>query len=278
MIIFTRKEELKKHLKSHFSSKNIGFVPTMGALHEGHISLIKESIKKCEITICSIFINPTQFNGKSDLIKYPKTLKQDIDKLIEYKCDILYQPEAEDLYTKNETRKSFLLRGIDQELEGAFRPNHFNGVATIVEKLLNIIKPNISFFGMKDIQQLMVIKELVKTKKINTHIIGLPTVREKNGLAKSSRNIHLSKKNRKQASLIFKQLTFCKQNITSDNINIILEKAKEKLIKEKIKIEYFELINLDSFKSSDKIFTDKKYAICVAAYIAGIRLIDNIIL
>ena len=278
MIIFTRKEELKKHLKSHFLSKNIGFVPTMGALHEGHISLIKESIKKCEITICSIFINPTQFNGKSDLIKYPKTLKQDIDKLIEYKCDILYQPEAEDLYTKNETRKSFLLRGIDQQLEGAFRPNHFNGVATIVEKLLNIIKPNISFFGMKDIQQLMVIKELVKTKKINTQIIGLPTVREKNGLAKSSRNIHLSEKNRKQASLIFKQLTFCKQNITSDNINITLEKAKEKLIKEKIKIEYFELINLDSFKSSDKIFTDKKYAICVAVYIAGIRLIDNIIL
>ena len=278
MIIFTRKEELKKHLKSHFSSKNIGFVPTMGALHEGHISLIKESIKKCEITICSIFINPTQFNGKSDLIKYPKTLKQDIDKLIEYKCDILYQPEAEDLYTKNETRKSFLLRGIDQQLEGAFRPNHFNGVATIVEKLLNIIKPNISFFGMKDIQQLMVIKELVKTKKINTQIIGLPTVREKNGLAKSSRNIHLSEKNKKQASLIFKQLTFCKQNITSDNINITLEKAKEKLIKEKIKIEYFELINLDSFKSSDKIFTDKKYAICVAVYIAGIRLIDNIIL
>ena len=278
MIIFTRKEELKKHLKSHFLSTNIGFVPTMGALHEGHISLIKESIKKCEITICSIFINPTQFNGKSDLIKYPKTLKQDIDKLIEYKCDILYQPEAEDLYTKNETRKSFLLRGIDQELEGAFRPNHFNGVATIVEKLLNIIKPNISFFGIKDIQQLMVIKELVKTKKINTQIIGLPTVREKNGLAKSSRNIHLSEKNKKQASLIFKQLTFCKQNITSDNINITLEKAKEKLIKEKIKIEYFELINLDSFKSSDKIFTDKKYAICVAVYIAGIRLIDNIIL
>jgi len=278
MIIFTRKEELKKHLKSHFLSTNIGFVPTMGALHEGHISLIKESIKKCEITICSIFINPTQFNGKSDLIKYPKTLKQDIDKLIEYKCDILYQPEAEDLYTKNETRKSFLLRGIDQELEGAFRPNHFNGVATIVEKLLNIIKPDFSFFGIKDIQQLMVIKELVKTKKINTQIIGLPTVREKNGLAKSSRNIHLSEKNRKQASLIFKQLTFCKQNITSDNINITLEKAKEKLIKEKIKIEYFELINLDSFKSSDKIFTDKKYAICVAVYIAGIRLIDNIIL
>lgn len=278
MIIFTRKEELKKHLKSHFLSKNIGFVPTMGALHEGHISLIEESIKKCEITICSIFINPTQFNSKSDLIKYPKTLKQDIDKLIEYKCDILYQPEVEDLYTKNETRKSFLLRGIDQELEGAFRPNHFNGVATIVEKLLNIIKPNISFFGMKDIQQLMVIKELVKTKKINTQIIGLPTVREKNGLAKSSRNIHLTKKDRKQAALIFKQLTFCKQNIKSDNINIILETAKEKLIGEKIKIEYFELINLDSFKSSDKIFTDKKYAICVAVYIAGIRLIDNIIL
>jgi pantoate--beta-alanine ligase len=278
MIIFKKKEELKKYLKTSFSFEKIGFVPTMGALHKGHLSLIEESIQKCEITICSIFINPTQFNSKKDLIKYPKTLNQDINKLIEYKCDILYQPEVEDLYTKDETRKSFSFRGIDQQLEGAFRPNHFNGVATIVEKLLNIIKPNISFFGMKDIQQLMVIKELVKTKKINTQIIGLPTVREKNGLAKSSRNIHLSKKNRKQASLIFKQLTFCKQTITSDNINITLEKAKEKLIKEKIKIEYFELINLDSFKSSDKIFTDKKYAICVAVYIAGIRLIDNIIL
>ena len=278
MIIFKKKEELKKYLKTSFSSKKIGFVPTMGALHKGHLSLIEESIQKCEITICSIFINPTQFNSKKDLIKYPKTLNQDINKLIEYKCDILYQPEVEDLYTKDETRKSFSFRGIDQQLEGEFRPNHFNGVATVVEKLLNIIKPDFSFFGMKDIQQLMVIKELVKTKKINTQIIGLPTVREKNGLAKSSRNIHLSEKNKKQASLIFKQLTFCKQNITSDNINITLEKAKEKLIKEKIKIEYFELINLDSFKSSDKIFTDKKYAICVAVYIAGIRLIDNIIL
>ena len=278
MIIFKKKEELKKYLKTSFSSKKIGFVPTMGALHKGHLSLIEESIRKCEITICSIFINPTQFNSKNDLIKYPKTLNQDINKLIEYKCDILYQPEVEDLYTKDETRKSFSFRGIDQQLEGEFRPNHFNGVATVVEKLLNIIKPDFSFFGMKDIQQLMVIKELVKTKKINTQIIGLPTVREKNGLAKSSRNIHLSEKNRKQASLIFKQLTFCKENIKSDNINIILETAKEKLIKEKIKIEYFELINLDSFKSSDEIFTDKKYAICVAVYIAGIRLIDNIIL
>ena len=278
MIIFKKKEELKKYLKTSFSFEKIGFVPTMGALHKGHLSLIEESIQKCEITICSIFINPTQFNSKKDLIKYPKTLNQDINKLIEYKCDILYQPEVEDLYTKDETRKSFSFRGIDQQLEGEFRPNHFNGVATVVEKLLNIIKPDFSFFGMKDIQQLMVIKELVKNKKINTQIIGLPTVREKNGLAKSSRNIHLTKKDRKQAALIFKQLTFCKQNIKSDNINIILETAKEKLIGEKIKIEYFELINLNSFKSSDKIFADKKYAICVAAYIAGIRLIDNIIL
>ena len=278
MIIFKKKEELKKYLKTSFSSKKIGFVPTMGALHKGHLSLIEESIQKCEITICSIFINPTQFNSKKDLINYPKTLNQDINKLIECKCDILYQPEVEDLYTKDETRKSFSFRGIDQQLEGEFRPNHFNGVATVVEKLLNIIKPDFSFFGMKDIQQLMVIKELVKNKKINTQIIGLPTVREKNGLAKSSRNIHLTKKDRKQAALIFKQLTFCKQNIKSDNINIILETAKEKLIGEKIKIEYFELINLNSFKSSDKIFADKKYAICVAAYIAGIRLIDNIIL
>ena len=278
MIIFKKKEELKKYLKTSFSSKKIGFVPTMGALHKGHLSLIEESIQKCEITICSIFINPTQFNSKNDLIKYPKTLNQDINKLIEYKCDILYQPEVEDLYTKDETRKSFSFRGIDQQLEGEFRPNHFNGVATVVEKLLNIIKPDFSFFGMKDIQQLMVIKELVKNKKINTQIIGLPTVREKNGLAKSSRNIHLTKKDRKQAALIFKQLTFCKENIKSDNINIILEKAKEKLIGEKIKIEYFELISLDSFKVPDIIFADKKYAICVAAYIAGIRLIDNIIL
>jgi len=278
MIIFKKKEELKKYLKTSFSSKKIGFVPTMGALHKGHLSLIEESIRKCEITICSIFINPTQFNSKNDLIKYPKTLNQDINKLIEYKCDILYQPEVEDLYKRDETRKSFSFRGIDQQLEGEFRPNHFNGVATIVEKLLNIIKPDFSFFGMKDIQQLMVIKELVKNKKMNTQIIGLPTVREKNGLAKSSRNIHLTKKDRKQAALIFKQLTFCKQNIKSDNINIILETAKEKLIGKKIKIEYFELINLDSFKSPDIIFADKKYAICVAAYIAGIRLIDNIIL
>ena len=163
MIIFKEQKELKKYL-TKLNNSLIGFVPTMGALHQGHISLIKESNKSCNVTICSIYVNPTQFNNADDLLKYPKTIKDDIKILQENKCDILYCPEDNDLYKVNEKRIEYRFNGIELYLEGKYRPGHFNGVATIVEKLLNIINPQKIFLGEKDLQQLMIIKNLVTQK------------------------------------------------------------------------------------------------------------------
>ena len=205
MIIFKKQKELKKYL-TKLNNSLIGFVPTMGALHQGHISLIKRSKKSCNITICSIYVNPTQFNNTDDLLKYPRTMKDDIKILQENKCDILYCPEDNDLYKVNEKCIEYRFNGIELYLEGKYRPGHFNGVATVVEKLLNIVNPQMVFFGEKDLQQLMIIKELVKQNNISTKVIGCPIIREKNGLAKSSRNQHLSKNDREYCGIIYKQL------------------------------------------------------------------------
>ena len=194
MIILKEQKELKIYL-AKLNSNSIGFVPTMGALHQGHMSLIKKSNKSCNITICSIYVNPTQFNNTDDLLKYPRTMKDDIKILQENKCDILYCPEDNDLYKVNEKRIEYRFSGIELYLEGKYRPGHFNGVATIVEKLLNIINPQKIFLGEKDLQQLMIIKNLVMQKNILTEVIGCPTIREENGLAKRHSNIVLLEKN-----------------------------------------------------------------------------------
>ena len=278
MIIFDNQNDLKLHLKINGENKKIGFVPTMGALHEGHISLIAESTKKCELTICSIFINPTQFDSKEDLEKYPKTIEQDILLLKKNKCDILYSPNKSDLYKSGEKAKKYNFRSLESALEGIFRPNHFNGVATIVEKLLNIVKPDYAYFGLKDLQQTMIIKKLVKLNKIKTKIIGLPTIREINGLAKSSRNKLLSFENKENASHIYKQLLIIKENFKKNNIDALLKNAKEKLIKNNITVDYIEIIETNTFKISRDINSREEYAICIAAYVNGVRLIDNLIL
>ena len=278
MIIFDNQDDLKLYLDINRVNKKIGFVPTMGALHEGHLSLIIESTNKCELTICSIFINPTQFNSKEDLEKYPKTIEQDILLLKRNKCDILYSPNKSDLYKSGEKAKKYNFKSLESVLEGIYRPNHFNGVATIVEKLLNIVKADYAYFGLKDLQQTMIIKELVKLNKIKTKIIGLPTIREKNGLAKSSRNKLLSVESKENASHIYKQLLIIKENIKQNNIDALLKNAKEKLIKKNITIDYIEIIETNTFKISRNINFRKEYAICIAAYVNEVRLIDNIIL
>ena len=278
MIIFKKQKELKIHLTT-LNSSVIGFVPTMGALHQGHISLIKKSAKSCSITICSIYVNPTQFNNTDDLLNYPKTIKDDIKILQENKCDILYSPEDEDLYKENEKPKEYRFNGIELYLEGKYRPSHFNGVATIVEKLLNIINPQKIFLGEKDLQQLMIIKNLVRQKNLLTDVIGCPTIREKNGLAKSSRNQHLSKIDREHCGVIYKQLLafkylFKKMDLSELKKQIIINITDGN----KINIEYFELINIDTFESVEAYHKNIKYAVCIAVNISGVRLIDNIIL
>ena len=278
MIILKEQKELKKYL-AKLNSNSIGFVPTMGALHQGHISLIKKSNKSCNITICSIYVNPTQFNNTDDLLKYPRTMKDDIKILQKNRCDILYCPEDNDLYKVNEKRIEYRFNGIELYLEGKYRPGHFNGVATIVEKLLNIINPQKIFLGEKDLQQLMIIKNLVKQKHLLTEVIGCPTIREQNGLAKSSRNQHLSKIDRQYCGIIYKQLLafkhlFRKMDLSELKNQIIINITNGN----KINIEYFELINMDTFESVEAYHKNIKYAVCIAVTISGVRLIDNIIL
>ena len=278
MIIFKEQKELKKHLIK-LNNRIIGFVPTMGALHQGHMSLIKKSNKLCNITICSIYVNPTQFNKSDDFLNYPRTMKDDIKILQENKCDILYCPEDNDLYKANEERIKYRFNGIELYLEGKYRPGHFNGVATIVEKLLNIINPQKIFLGEKDLQQLMIIKNLVTQKNLLTEVIGCPTIREQNGLAKSSRNQHLSKIDRDCCGVIYKQLLAFKHLFKKMDLSELKNQSIINITNgNKINIEYFELINMDTFESVEAYHKNIKYAVCIAVTISGVRLIDNIIL
>ena len=278
MIIFKEHKELKKYL-AKLNNSLIGFVPTMGALHQGHISLIKKSNKSCNITICSIYVNPTQFNNTDDFLNYPKTIKDDIKILQDNNCDILYCPENTDLYKANEKPNKYNFNGIELCLEGEHRPGHFDGVATIVEKLLNIINPQKIFFGEKDLQQLMIIKTLVKQKNILTEVIGCPTVREENGLAKSSRNQHLSKIDREYCGIIYKELLNFKKLLKKMDLSDLKNQIITNITNsKKIRIEYLELIKLDTFQSVTTHHHNIKYAVCIAVSVSGIRLIDNIIL
>ena len=250
----------------------------MGALHDGHLKLIKASKKECEITICSIFVNPKQFNSTHDLESYPNELDADLNKLQKIACDIVYTPAANDLYTKNEVVKEFNFGSLASTMEGEFRVGHFNGMATVVEKFFHIIQPTKAFFGQKDLQQLQIIKALVKKMNVPITIIGIPTVRTKNGLAKSSRNKLLSSKAKIDAELIYKSLNYCRKN-KQKNIAELKSYIKNQFEKQpKIKLEYAEFVSLNTMEPI-KIWEEKnETAICIAAHIDGIRLIDNIIL
>ncbi|MAO01477.1 MAG: pantoate--beta-alanine ligase [Flavobacteriales bacterium] len=277
MQIFHHKKNLKTCLnKLYDEKKTIGFVPTMGAIHEGHLKLILESKKKCDITICSIFINPTQFNNKKDFANYPKTLSQDIKLLAKSLCDILYCPDVDDLYDRIITN-TYNFNSLTQYMEGVFRPGHFNGMATVVEKLLKIIKPDLAFFGQKDLQQLQIVKKLVAQMNCKTKIVGVNTYREKNGLAKSSRNKLLTTEQKRLASNIFKSLVYCKENkhLSIENLKNYVQSNLEK---HKIELEYVEFVEIQSMTPVGSLSKGKKIAICIAAYLDDVRLIDNIIL
>tara|TARA_Y100000766_G_scaffold281023_1_gene291822 strand:- start:108 stop:944 length:837 start_codon:yes stop_codon:yes gene_type:complete len=278
MKIFKKKTRLIEFLSNQKKNIKIGFVPTMGSLHEGHISLIKESQKKCDLTLCSIYVNPTQFNEINDFESYPKDLNNDLKILNDARCDIVYAPKSEDFYNKIEVAKNYDFKSLGNNLEGKHRPGHFNGVATIVEKLLNIVNPKYAFFGKKDLQQLSIIKQLVKDKKIETKIIGCETIREKNGLAKSSRNKLLSKSEAKKSALIYKQLLFCKENFNKIPINELKNKVVQNLNNLGFKIDYFEFVDLKTFSIQKEKRKEIKYAACIAVIISRVRLIDNIIL
>ncbi|MDE6451138.1 MAG: pantoate--beta-alanine ligase [Odoribacter sp.] len=257
--------------------KKIGFVPTMGALHEGHLSLVKESKKNSDITIVSIFVNPPQFNDPEDLKRYPRTLEQDVTLMESVDCDILFAPSVEEIYPEPDTRK-FDFGYLESIMEGAKRPGHFNGVGQVVSRLFDIVSPDKAFFGMKDFQQVAIIRHMVKQLKYNIEIIACPIVREENGLAKSSRNTLLDKEHKENAPHIYETLKKARNFVPEMGV-----KEMKKWITEEInsnpflETEYVEIVDDTTLKIVENWSEPGKKVACVAVYAGKIRLIDNIV-
>lgn len=261
------------------NGKSIGLVPTMGALHNGHLELIKNSNQKCEITIASIFVNPAQFNNPDDLKKYPNTIEQDIDKLERANCDYLFLPSAEEVYPQKSNLK-ISFGSIGEQLEGKFRPGHFDGVALVVSKLFNIVQPDQAFFGQKDLQQFFIVKALIDQLNFPIEMNMVPTMREEGGLAMSSRNMRLTADDRLEADLIYSSLKNAQNELLSGKeVNAVTKNISELFDKsERFTLEYFEVVNTDDFKKLISIEEKEKVALCIAAEIGQVRLIDNLML
>ena len=273
MFIVKKILELQNLLRQKTS---IGFVPTMGALHEGHISLIEKSKSENETTVCSIFINPTQFNNLTDLEKYPVTIDADIEKLIGAKTDVLFLPSVEEMYPHGmENIPIYDIGYLDTVLDGKFRPGHFNGVSLIVHKLLNAVKPHKLYLGEKDFQQCLVIKRTIALQNLQVEVITCPTLREADGLAKSSRNTRLSVEARAKASLIYKCLLFFKDSFNTTSFHQLQQNWIQKLTQNGFKPEYIILANADNLDILTEFDKSKKMVVLIATFLDGVRLIDN---
>ena len=281
MQVLRLKKELEDLLFSYkINNHTIGFVPTMGALHDGHASLVAKAIKENSITVVSIFINPTQFDNKEDLDKYPTNLDKDILLLKKLSDKILiFAPSASEVYNQNINSKEYSFNGLEKIMEGQFRPGHFNVVATIVELLLNSVKPTRAYFGEKDFQQLLIIKKLVEIKNIPTEIINCPIERETNGLARSSRNERLSKPTREMGGFILKTLKAAKSQFGTNNVQTIVAFVTTEFEKNALfELEYFQIVDENTLNPILEKQKNIKYRAFIAVYTEGIRLIDNIAL
>lgn len=278
MKIYTNVEELEKHLLEIRRDKTVGFVPTMGALHDGHLSLIKEASKDSDYVVVSIFVNPEQFNNKEDLSKYPRDNETDITKLQTTDCSVLFLPSVDEIYpTKQEEVFDFGM--LDKVMEGRFRPGHFQGVAKVVKRLFEIVRPQFAFFGMKDYQQMVIVHKLTKDYNLPVEIVPCPIIREDNQLAMSSRNERLSPQQRSEAAVIYKTLKMAK--IQSGYMPILdLKETVERLINKNklMKLEYFEIVDMYSLKSLNAWAESNSIIACIAVNVGDIRLIDNMIL
>lgn len=277
MLIFTKIVELQGYLTQIRSKgKTVGFVPTMGALHQGHLSLVEASKKACDYTICSIFVNPTQFNDKEDLDRYPRMPEKDIKLLESVYCDAVFMPEVAEIYKSNE-KAHFDFGYLDKTLEGAHRPGHFSGVAQIVKRLFEIVQPDSAFFGDKDYQQAMIVKALVKQMKSSIKIITCPTLREFDGLAMSSRNALLKGEERATAGLIPKMMNQARELALSAGV----KEAKDYIHKEvaankNMKLDYYEICNADTLETITDLKSGTKAVSLIAVFVGNIRLIDNL--
>jgi len=282
MIIFKTAHELQNHLnRSKINGLNIGFVPTMGALHDGHLALVKNSKSETGLTVCSIFVNPTQFNDAKDYEKYPVTIEQDIYKLESNDCDILFFPSTTEIYPQAaDKKKHFELGYLEEILEGKYRPGHFQGVCMVVEKLLKLVVPDTLYLGQKDYQQCMVIRKLIELMGMQERIelkIS-PTVREKDGLAMSSRNLRLSADERANAISIYEALLFLKEQVNHLQPNDLKKKSVAQLQQKGFKVDYVEIADARTLLPLDHFDRKIKTVALVAAYLNEVRLIDNMML
>ena len=282
MRIFKNKTDLIAYVDALMSdNKTLGFVPTMGALHQGHASLILKGLQQNDFVAVSIFVNPTQFDNKEDLIKYPRTLDSDVALLKDVSEDkiMVYAPTVDDIYGNDVKSTSFTYDGLEHEMEGKFRTGHFDGVGTIVKRLFEIVRPDKAYFGEKDFQQLMIIKKLVEKHHIPVEVIGCKIHRAKDGLAMSSRNTRLKPKYRKAAPFIYKTLKTAKEKFGTKSANSVSEWVENQFAKhDLLDLEYFIIADVDTLKTVKRKSNKKTYRAFIAVYADDIRLIDNIAL
>jgi pantoate--beta-alanine ligase len=279
MHIFYGKAPLIAHLNSsQFIDSTIGFVPTMGALHDGHLALMERSIRENEYTVVSIFVNPTQFNNAEDLAKYPRTLEEDVRKITALNPEmIVYAPSVDDIYDGKPISQSFDFDGLENQMEGKFRPGHFDGVGTIVKRLFEIVTPTNAYFGEKDFQQLQIVKKLVAKNQLPVTIIGCPIYREANQLAMSSRNERLSTDERNQAGIIYQTLLQAKVLFQNETIASAIQLVEQTFENHPLfDLEYFVIADEETLLSSITKEENKNYRAFIAVFVNNIRLIDTI--
>ncbi|MEL1244695.1 pantoate--beta-alanine ligase [Flavobacterium sp. DGU11] len=278
MLIFNNKADLATVLSDYFNVKStVGFVPTMGALHEGHLSLLRQSVSENDVTVISIFVNPTQFNNTEDLDKYPRTLDADVEKIkLVSDAIIVFAPSVNEMYDGNTISSHFSFDGLENQMEGAQRPGHFDGVGTIVKKLFEIVKPSNAYFGEKDFQQLQIVKKMVEKAEMPVVITGCPISREASGLAMSSRNERLSVGDRDKAAFIYKTLKEVREQFENQSIETVKTYIYDAFAAHpEFTMDYFEIAAEDDLKPAT-VKENRKYRAFIAVFLSNVRLIDNI--
>lgn len=277
MQVFERAAALSQHVNDlRDQGHSIGFVPTMGSLHEGHLSLVAHSVSQNSHTVVSIFVNPTQFNNPDDLRSYPRDVARDLKLLENAGAQMVFVPGVEEIYPGEVAARPVNLNGVDKPMEGRFRPGHFEGVATVVSRLFEIVKPHRAYFGEKDYQQLMVVREMVKQENIDIEIIGHPIERNSRGLALSSRNQLLSEADRENATAIWQQLDWARHHINDHQPGELQEAITGQLNQSGMEVEYVSIVNEENLQELQQWDQAEHARIFVAAYLSGVRLIDNV--
>lgn len=277
MQVFYTIRDAQKHLQAiRLQQRSIGFVPTMGALHQGHLELVKRAKSENDCVVCSVYVNPTQFNNAEDLAKYPRILEADRALLESIGCDVLFAPKDAEMYPQPSVIR-FHFGNLEEVMEGKFRAGHFSGVATIVSKLFHCILPDRAYFGQKDLQQCLIIKRLVEDLFFPLQLVICPIVREANGLAMSSRNRRLSQEDQEIAANLFKALQMAESLLPSTPFEQIKEEVASYLGQFPIELEYFEIADAETLQPINT-HANRPIALCIAAFVAGVRLIDNILL